>query len=60
MSDIATWLAQRGLEKYAAVLAANEVDFAALPYLTDDDLKELGLPVGPRRKLLPYNTSFCK
>jgi class 3 adenylate cyclase/predicted ATPase len=52
MSDIATWLAQRGLEKYAAVFAANEVDFAALPYLTDDDLKELGLPVGPRRKLL--------
>src|SRR5436305_11145084 len=52
MSDIATWLAQRGLEKYAAVLAANEVDFAALRYLTDADLKELGLPVGPRRKLL--------
>ena len=52
MSDIATWLAQRGLEKYAAVFAANEVDFAALPYLTDDDLKELGLPAGPRRKLL--------
>src|SRR5689334_3633532 len=52
MSDIATWLAQRGLEKYAAVLAANEVDFAALRYLTDADLRELGLPVGPRRKLL--------
>src|SRR5258706_2175764 len=52
MSDIATWLAQRGLEKYAAVFAANEVDFAASPYLAEEDLKEVGLPVGPRRKLL--------
>src|SRR5438128_166854 len=52
MSDITAWLAQCGLEKYAAVLVANEVDFAALRHITDDDLKELGLPIGPRRKLL--------
>ena len=45
-------LASVGLAKYASVLAGHEIDFEALRLLTDDDLKELGLPLGPRRKLL--------
>jgi SAM domain (Sterile alpha motif) len=52
MSDIATWLARLGLDKYAETFTAHEVDFDALRYLREDDLKELGLPLGPRRKLL--------
>ncbi|KAB2847557.1 MAG: adenylate/guanylate cyclase domain-containing protein, partial [Hyphomicrobiaceae bacterium] len=52
MSDVATWLAGLGLEKYAGVFAANEIDLAALPHLTENDLKELGLPIGPRRKVM--------
>lgn len=31
---------------------ANEIDRDALQHLSDDDLKELGLPLGPRRKIL--------
>jgi hypothetical protein len=42
MRDVATWLAGMGLERYAAAFAANEIDFAALPHLIEDDLKELG------------------
>ncbi|APG93193.1 ATP-binding protein [Sinorhizobium americanum] len=52
MSDIASWLDRLGLAKYTAAFTANEIDLDALRHLSDDDLKELGLPVGPRRKVL--------
>ena len=52
MWDFTSWLASLGLEKYAATFAANEIDAAAVPDLTDDHLKELGLPLGARLKLL--------
>src|SRR5690606_2403475 len=50
--DLAAWLAQYGLEKYASAFGAHEVDLAALRHLTDDDLKNIGLPLGARRKVL--------
>jgi class 3 adenylate cyclase/predicted ATPase len=49
--DIKDWLESFGLRKYAQVFVENEIDFLALPLLTEDDLKELGLPIGARRKL---------
>ncbi|MCA1443725.1 adenylate/guanylate cyclase domain-containing protein, partial [Ensifer sp. IC4062] len=52
MSDIASWLARLGLAKYTEAFTANEVDLDSLRHLSEDDLKELGLPVGPRRKIL--------
>ena len=52
MSDVALWLKGLGLERYADTFAANEIDFATLPELTEEDLKELGLPIGPRRRVL--------
>ena len=52
MPDIASWLARLGLDKYIEAFTANEVDFDALRHLKEDDLRELGLPVGPRRKVL--------
>ena len=52
MPDIASWLARLGLDKYIEAFTANEVDFDALRHLTEDDLRELGLPLGPRRKVL--------
>ena len=50
--DIGDWLEQNGLGKYASVFAENEIDFIALPEITEDDLREMGLLIGPRRKLL--------
>ena len=52
MSELDTWLERLGLSKYHAAFTENEVEFSDLPDLTEDDLKELGLPVGPRRRLL--------
>ena len=52
MPEVASWLARLGLDKYIEAFTANEVDFDALRHLREDDLKELGLPIGPRRKVL--------
>jgi class 3 adenylate cyclase len=47
--DIVRWLESLGLGKYASSFAENEITFDSLPHLTQDDLKEIGLPIGPRR-----------
>jgi predicted ATPase/class 3 adenylate cyclase len=39
------------LEKYESAFADAEIDVADLRHLTDEDLKEVGLPVGPRRRV---------
>ena len=49
--DIAKWLEGLGLGRFGDVFAKNEVDLDILPQLSDDDLKELGLPLGARRRL---------
>ncbi len=41
-----------GLEGYARVFAEHAIDQEVLPDLTDSDLKELGIPLGHRKKLL--------
>ncbi len=52
MTEIAAWLEQLGLAKYAPIFSENEVELADLSELTEDDLKEIGLPLGPRRRIL--------
>ncbi|SFR52915.1 SAM domain (Sterile alpha motif) [Yoonia tamlensis] len=51
MPNIEGWLAEIGLQKYAQVFAEAEIDVETLPELHEEDLKELGLPLGPRRKI---------
>ncbi len=50
--DLAAWLRSLGLERYAAALHNAEVTPGVLTELTDADLRELGLPLGPRKSLL--------
>jgi class 3 adenylate cyclase/predicted ATPase len=50
--DIAGWLRSIGLEQYEQAFRDNAVDADVLPKLTDDHLKELGLPLGHRVRLL--------
>ena len=52
MSELAIWLNELGLSKYLTAFSENEVVFSDIPDLTEEDLKEIGLPVGPRRRLL--------
>ena len=46
------WLEGLDLGRYADLFAENEVGLRDLPYITEDDLKDIGLPLGPRRRLL--------
>src|SRR5215831_10413211 len=51
--DVAVWLRGLGLERYEAAFRDNEIDWEALPKLTAEDLKDLGVVLGGhRRKLL--------
>ena len=50
--DVTDWLGSLGLAQYVELFAANAIDAEILPDLTDDELKELGVPLGHRKKLL--------
>jgi class 3 adenylate cyclase/tetratricopeptide (TPR) repeat protein len=50
--DMCRWLRTIGLEELAETLAANDIDLDLMPELSDEDLKELGLSLGHRRRLL--------
>ncbi len=51
-TDLATWLKLHALGAYADTFALNEITLHDLPLLADADLRELGLPMGPRKRLL--------
>jgi class 3 adenylate cyclase/tetratricopeptide (TPR) repeat protein len=50
--DVAGWLRSLGLEQYAPAFRDHAIEHDVLPDLTDEHLKELGLPLGHRLKLL--------
>jgi class 3 adenylate cyclase len=52
MQQIADWLNKLGMSEYAKRFADNDIDISVLRLLTDQDLKELGLSLGHRRKML--------
>jgi class 3 adenylate cyclase/tetratricopeptide (TPR) repeat protein len=52
MTGIAEWLASIGLREYAQRFADNAVDFSVVRDLTEQDLKDLGVLLGHRRKIL--------
>lgn len=53
MSDaLRHWLGTIGLAQLADIFAANDIELDLLPDLSDADLKELGLSLGQRRRLL--------
>ena len=52
MSAVRNWLEGLGLGDYAEAFEAEKIGVEALAELTEADLKELGLPIGPRRLAL--------
>src|SRR5438034_540641 len=52
MKGIAEWLASLGLSEYAQRFAENAIDLSVLRDLTEQDLKDLGVLLGHRRKIL--------
>jgi SAM domain (Sterile alpha motif) len=52
MQDITGWLEKLGMSEYAELFAENKINVSALRYLTDQDLKDIRVPLGPRRIML--------
>jgi hypothetical protein len=52
MQQIADWLKTLGMPEYAERFAESDIDTSVLRDLTDQDLKELGVSLGHRRKML--------
>ncbi len=50
--NVGEWLLQLGLGNYADAFTENDVEFEELSELSDDDLSQLGLSLGHRRKFL--------
>jgi class 3 adenylate cyclase/predicted ATPase len=52
MSTIGAWLASLGMSEYAERFTQNGIDVSVLRHLTDQDLKDIGVLLGHRRKML--------
>ena len=52
MQQIADWLEKLGMSEYAKAFAENGIDVSVLRHLTDQDLKDIGVLLGHRRKML--------
>ena len=52
MKGIAEWLASIGLSEYAERFAENAIDLSVIRDLTEQDLRDLGVLLGHRRKIL--------
>ncbi len=52
MSEIRRWLASLELDRFAEAFEREEIALNNLPDLVESDLKELGLPLGPRKTII--------
>ena len=52
MQQVTDWLEKLDLGQYARRFADNDIDASVLPHLTDQSLKELGVSLGHRLKIL--------
>src|ERR1700741_5216351 len=59
MQQIAHWLEKLGMSEYGERFAKNRIDLSVLRDLTDQDLKDLGVVLGDRRKMLRAIGAFA-
>jgi len=57
--QLAHWLEKLGMPEYAERFAENKIDVSVLPHLTDQDLKDIGVALGHRRKILAAIAEFA-
>ena len=50
--DVGAWLRDLGLAQYEALFRDNEIEADVLVDLTESDLEKIGLPLGPRKRVL--------
>jgi class 3 adenylate cyclase/predicted ATPase len=59
MPGIGEWLSSHGLAEYADRFVENRIDLSILSDLRDEDLKELGIFLGDRRRILRLIAEFA-
>jgi class 3 adenylate cyclase len=52
VTDIGAWLRDLGLGQYEGAFRESEIEVDVLPELTESDLEKIGLPLGPRKRIL--------
>lgn len=52
MEELQRWLTSHGLGDFFETLAEERIRVVDLPDFTEADLRELGMPMGPRKQLL--------
>ena len=52
MKSLGNWLGEIGLDSYAAIFSENKIGFDVVRSLSDSELRELGLALGDRKRLL--------
>ena len=50
--DVGTWLGRLGLDQYEAVFRQNRIEADALPELSENMLRDIGVPLGHRLRIL--------
>ena len=50
--DLSSWLRSLGFEKYEATFRESAIDVGILPDLNEDHLREMGIPLGDRIRLM--------
>ena len=60
VGDVRAWLEANGFARFADTFEENEIDGEALFELTDEHLKDFGIALGPRLKLLKAIQSLGK
>ncbi|XP_026794905.3 SEC23-interacting protein isoform X1 [Pangasianodon hypophthalmus] len=53
-ADLSSVLEQLGLSEYLSTFEQEKIDVESLLMCTVDDLKEMGIPLGPRKKLAKF------
>ena len=51
-APVAIFLAGLGMDNYVKTFREQEIDLETLTLLEDTELKEMGLPLGPRKKIM--------
>ena len=51
-STIAAWLEEIGLGQLARLFGEQQIEAQDLPELSEHDLEKLGIPLGPRKRLM--------
>ncbi|GFW60375.1 SAM domain-containing protein [Trichonephila clavipes] len=56
---IRQFLKRLGYEKYAANFESEKIGIKELPYLTEERLQKMGIPMGPRIRILQEAQTCC-